>query len=78
MTRAQISAQRKLNRINRIPQNNIHVQPTWDEPSMSNKNIVSENDPLLVENEIQIKIEREDEEDVHVPLFQTFVDVNRE
>ncbi|CAB3232919.1 unnamed protein product [Arctia plantaginis] len=81
MTRAQIKAQRKLNKQNRIAQNNIHVKPNWEPVIPNKKHDVSENDPLLVQKtDIAIKLEKESdegEEEINVPLFQTFIDVDR-
>ncbi|XP_075987209.1 zinc finger Y-chromosomal protein 1-like [Anticarsia gemmatalis] len=62
MTRAQINAQRKLNK-NKIPQNNLHTGPKTNDI-----------DPLAIEDKVQIKLEKED---VQVPLFQTFNGVDR-
>lgn len=74
MTRAEIFAQRKLNRQNRIAQNNIHCKPNWENSVSRNGSKSSDNDPLMIkETDIQIKLERDDDyEDVQIPLFQTF------
>lgn len=81
MTRAQINAQRKLNKQNRIAQNNLHVKPNWEPAIPNKKQKAPESDPLLVqETDISIKTEKESsegEEEINVPLFETFVDVDR-
>ncbi|XP_022834150.1 zinc finger and BTB domain-containing protein 41-like [Spodoptera litura] len=81
MTRAEIKAQRKLNK-EKIIQNNIHNTLNWEPPPpiSSSKGILpteEDTDPLLLEeNDGDPKMAQNVE--IEIPQFQTFIDIRRE